>query len=149
MLWKYLCSPVSYQQVIWYAKHLLTHTHKDKHTPHLTLTVYFVIGGSIQTLLVSCHPWGTFPQTGLALSAPCPCLSFYCQHPLFLCLCVYYSVSLVFLLSALFLSSFILLLLFLTHPFPCLTISFWIHIWIQFDYSSSQTIMQYVFIYHV
>lgn len=52
--------------ILW--RHTNTHAHTNRHT-HQRFLVFFVIGESIRTLLVSCHPWGTFPQTGLTLPA--------------------------------------------------------------------------------
>lgn len=54
-----------------YYHRIFSHTHTDTEA----VKGCFVfgrgagIGGSILTLLVSCHPWGTFPQTGLTPSS--------------------------------------------------------------------------------
>lgn len=63
---QYLCRQVLYKQAIEYTK--------QTHIQHQRLIVFFVIGGSIRSLLVSFHPWGTFPQTGLTLSVDPPFL---------------------------------------------------------------------------
>lgn len=47
-----------------------THTHTLVLAHQRLMVSFFVIGGSIRTLLLSCHPRGAFPQTGLTLSAP-------------------------------------------------------------------------------